>query len=36
MQLITNAELEESPLYVPSHDFEGLREINIWSLALFD
>jgi hypothetical protein len=31
MQLITNAELEESPLYVPLHDFEGLRETNLWS-----
>lgn len=24
LQLITNADLEESPLYVPSHHFEGL------------
>lgn len=26
MQLITHAELEESPLYVPLHPFEGLRD----------
>ena len=32
LQLITNAELEESPLYVPVHHFEGL----ISSTRFFD